>query len=51
MGFNFACIRLPAIQMLRICGVAEVVAVAEPAQTQNDTSYRKNRKPHYVSNR
>ncbi len=34
MGFNFACIRSPAIQMLRICGVAEVVAVAKPAQTQ-----------------
>ncbi len=40
-----------AIQMLRICGVAEVVAVAKPVQTQNDTPYRKNRKPHYVSNK
>ena len=34
MGFNFACIRSSAIQMLRICGVAEVVAVAKPVQTQ-----------------
>lgn len=42
---------MPAIQMLRICGVAAVVAVAEPVQTQNDTPYRKNRKPHYVSSR
>ena len=33
-----------AIQMLRICGVAEVVAVVKPVQTQNDTPYRKNRK-------
>lgn len=40
-----------AIQMLRICGVAEVVAVAKPVQTKNDTPYRKNRKPHYVSNK
>ena len=51
MGFNFACIRSSAIQMLRICGVAEVVAVAKPVQTQNDTPYRKKRKPHYVSNK
>ncbi len=34
MGFNFAYIRLQAIQMLRICGVAEVVAVVKPVQTQ-----------------
>ena len=34
MGFNFAYIRLPAIQMLCICGVAAVVAVAKPVQTQ-----------------